>query len=78
MERRHQLTSRPSAQAASSSVELIAEGVATAVHDVSDGGLFVAIAEMALAADLGAEVGTLGERTTVASSGSVKTRGATL
>lgn len=36
--------------------ELIAEGWATAVHDVSDGGLAVALAEMALAGGIGAEV----------------------
>jgi phosphoribosylformylglycinamidine synthase len=35
---------------------LIAEGVATAVHDVSDGGLLVAIAEMAMASGIGAEL----------------------
>jgi phosphoribosylformylglycinamidine synthase len=34
--------------------ELIARGAATAVHDVSDGGLLVAVAEMALASNLGA------------------------
>jgi phosphoribosylformylglycinamidine synthase II len=34
---------------------LIAEGVVTAVHDVSDGGLLVALAEMALASGIGAE-----------------------
>jgi phosphoribosylformylglycinamidine synthase len=34
----------------------IAEGVATAVHDLSDGGLLVALAEMALAGDIGATV----------------------
>ncbi|WP_265570005.1 phosphoribosylformylglycinamidine synthase subunit PurL [Sphingomicrobium nitratireducens] len=33
---------------------LIAEGVATAVHDLSDGGLAIALAEMALASDMGA------------------------
>jgi len=33
---------------------LIADGVATAVHDVSDGGLAVALAEMAMAAGIGA------------------------
>ena len=37
---------------------LIAEGKATAVHDVSDGGLLVAIAEMALAGGIGAELTT--------------------
>jgi phosphoribosylformylglycinamidine synthase len=35
---------------------LIATGVATAVHDVSDGGILVAIAEMALATGVGAEL----------------------
>jgi phosphoribosylformylglycinamidine synthase len=35
---------------------LIGEGTATAVHDVSDGGLAVALAEMALAGGQGAEV----------------------
>ena len=33
---------------------LIEEGVATAIHDVSDGGLAVALAEMALAGNIGA------------------------
>jgi len=35
---------------------LIAEGMVSAVHDVSDGGLLVAIAEMAMAAGVGAEL----------------------
>jgi phosphoribosylformylglycinamidine synthase len=35
---------------------LIADGIATAVHDVSDGGLLVALAEMAMAGNLGAEL----------------------
>lgn len=35
---------------------LIAEGKVTAVHDVSDGGLAVALAEMALAGGIGAEI----------------------
>jgi phosphoribosylformylglycinamidine synthase len=35
---------------------LIAEGVATAVHDVSDGGLLIAIAEMAMMGGIGAEL----------------------
>jgi phosphoribosylformylglycinamidine synthase len=34
---------------------LIADGLVTAVHDVSDGGLAVAVAEMALASGIGAE-----------------------
>ncbi|MFC3097702.1 phosphoribosylformylglycinamidine synthase subunit PurL [Alteraurantiacibacter palmitatis] len=36
--------------------ELIAAGLVNAVHDVSDGGMAVALAEMALAGGLGAEV----------------------
>ncbi|WP_228243977.1 phosphoribosylformylglycinamidine synthase subunit PurL [Porphyrobacter sp. GA68] len=36
--------------------ELIADGLVNAVHDLSDGGLAVALAEMALAGDIGAEV----------------------
>jgi len=35
---------------------LIHDGVVTAVHDVSDGGLLVSIAEMALAGNIGAEL----------------------
>jgi phosphoribosylformylglycinamidine synthase len=35
---------------------LIAEGMATAVHDVSDGGVLVALAEMAMASGIGAEL----------------------
>jgi len=35
---------------------LIGEGTATAVHDVSDGGLLVALAEMAMASGLGARL----------------------
>jgi len=38
---------------------LIAEGKVTAVHDVSDGGLLVAITEMALASGIGAELGEI-------------------
>ncbi len=36
---------------------MIQSGIVNAVHDVSDGGLLVAIAEMALAGDTGAELG---------------------
>ncbi|APE28636.1 phosphoribosylformylglycinamidine synthase subunit PurL [Aurantiacibacter gangjinensis] len=36
--------------------ELIADGLVNAVHDVSDGGLAVALAEMAMAGGIGAEV----------------------
>ncbi|MBU6251845.1 MAG: phosphoribosylformylglycinamidine synthase subunit PurL, partial [Alphaproteobacteria bacterium] len=39
--------------------KLVLDGVATAVHDISDGGLLVAIAEMALAGRIGAEVDAL-------------------
>jgi phosphoribosylformylglycinamidine synthase subunit PurL len=39
---------------------LIEEGRITAVHDVSDGGIAVALAEMALAGDIGANVLTMG------------------
>jgi phosphoribosylformylglycinamidine synthase subunit PurL len=35
---------------------LIADGMATAVHDVSDGGLLVALAEMAMASGIGARL----------------------
>jgi phosphoribosylformylglycinamidine synthase len=35
---------------------LIGEGAVTAVHDASDGGLLVAIAEMAMASGIGAEL----------------------
>src|SRR5262249_9388965 len=35
---------------------LIEEGIATAVHDVSDGGLAVALAEMAMASGIGAKL----------------------
>jgi phosphoribosylformylglycinamidine synthase len=35
---------------------LIAEDAATAVHDISDGGLAVAVAEMALAGNIGADI----------------------
>ncbi len=38
--------------------KLIADGAITAVHDVSDGGALVAIAEMALAGNVGAELDT--------------------
>ena len=38
--------------------ELIAEGLVTAVHDVSDGGILVAVAEMALGGDIGARLQT--------------------
>lgn len=40
--------------------ELIADGLVNAVHDLSDGGLAVALAEMALAGNIGAEVDPAG------------------
>jgi phosphoribosylformylglycinamidine synthase subunit PurL len=40
---------------------LIASGDATAVHDVSDGGILVAVAEMALAGGIGAEIEPAGD-----------------
>lgn len=40
--------------------KLIRSGVATAVHDVSDGGLAVALAEMAMASGIGATVNQFG------------------
>jgi phosphoribosylformylglycinamidine synthase subunit PurL len=43
--------------------ELIHDRRVTAVHDVSDGGVAVALAEMALAGDIGAEVLTMGKAT---------------
>lgn len=46
---------------------LIADGKVSAVHDISDGGLLVAIAEMALASGKGAELST--ELTTAAAFG---------
>ena len=36
--------------------KLIADGAVTAVHDISDGGLLIAVAEMALAGDIGVEL----------------------
>ncbi len=36
--------------------QLIADGAVTAVHDISDGGLLVAVAEMALASGIGVEL----------------------
>ena len=36
--------------------ELIRDGIVTAVHDVSDGGLLVALAEMCIGGNLGAEI----------------------
>jgi phosphoribosylformylglycinamidine synthase len=38
---------------------LIADGIATAVHDLSDGGLAVGLAEMAMASGIGATVNQL-------------------
>jgi phosphoribosylformylglycinamidine synthase len=43
---------------------LIADGLVTAVHDVSDGGLLVAIAEMALAGNVGCSLEQIGDHFT--------------
>lgn len=43
---------------------LVAEGKVTAVHDVSDGGLLVAVAEMALAGGIGATLEDIGDQFT--------------
>ncbi len=43
--------------------KLIEDGRVDTVHDVSDGGLLVALAEMALAGNIGLEVGIAGETT---------------
>ena len=43
---------------------LVAEGKVTAVHDVSDGGLLVALAEMALAGNIGAALETITDAAT--------------
>ncbi|MGN6102225.1 MAG: AIR synthase-related protein, partial [Devosia sp.] len=40
---------------------LIRDGIATAVHDLSDGGLAVALAEMAIASGIGAKVNQLND-----------------
>src|SRR5690606_27935971 len=44
--------------------ELIAQGKVSAVHDVSDGGLLVALAEMALAGGIGCELEQIGDHFT--------------
>jgi len=44
--------------------QLVAEGKLTAVHDVSDGGLLVALAEMALAGGIGCTVEEIGDHFT--------------
>ncbi len=43
--------------------KLIEDGRTDTVHDVSDGGLLVALAEMAMAGNIGAEIGIAGETT---------------
>jgi len=45
---------------------LIQDGLVTAVHDVADGGLAVALAEMALAVNIGAEISEEADRTLTA------------
>ncbi|MDP3907131.1 phosphoribosylformylglycinamidine synthase subunit PurL [Novosphingobium sp.] len=44
--------------------QLIADGKVTAVHDVSDGGLLVALAEMALASGIGCKLEEIGDHFT--------------
>ncbi|MDB5723326.1 MAG: purL, partial [Novosphingobium sp.] len=44
--------------------KLIAEGKVSAVHDVSDGGLLVALAEMAMASGIGCELEQIGDHFT--------------
>jgi phosphoribosylformylglycinamidine synthase len=44
--------------------ELVAQGKVSAVHDVSDGGLLVALAEMALAGGVGCELEQIGDHFT--------------
>jgi phosphoribosylformylglycinamidine synthase len=44
--------------------QLIAEGKVSAVHDVSDGGLLVALAEMAMASGIGVELEQIGDHFT--------------
>ncbi|KUR71812.1 phosphoribosylformylglycinamidine synthase [Novosphingobium fuchskuhlense] len=44
--------------------KLIAEGKVSAVHDVSDGGLLVALAEMALASGIGCQIEEIGDHFT--------------
>ena len=57
--------------------ELIAAGLVSAVHDVSDGGLAVTLAEMALASGLGADVVRPRRLHARRSGGSARTRAAT-
>jgi phosphoribosylformylglycinamidine synthase len=45
--------------------KLIEDGRVDTVHDVSDGGLLVAVAEMALAGDIGVEIGIAGTAETI-------------
>ena len=44
--------------------QLIVQGKVTAVHDVSDGGLLVTLAEMALAGNIGADIEEIGDHMT--------------
>ena len=53
---------------------LIRDGLATAVHDVSDGGLLVALAEMAMASGIGAVLGSAAGRSRRMPSGSARIR----
>ena len=46
--------------------QLIRDGLATAVHDCSDGGLALALAEMAMASGIGANVNQLNDHSPIA------------
>ena len=56
---------------------LIADSLVTAVHDLSDGGLAVALAEMAIASGIGATVNQLNDHDPRCRSSSARTRAAT-
>ena len=53
---------------------LIRDGTATAAHDLSDGGLLVALAEMAMASGIGATLAAAPDDSSRTPSGSVRTR----
>ena len=70
--RRRRSTLRPSAAMANSSLPSIRAGRVSAVHDLSDGGLAVALAEMAMAGGIGASVEAQGASTTRSSSARIR------
>ncbi len=57
--------------------DLIRDGLVTAAHDISDGGLLVALAEMAMASGIGAVLDGAGGRCRRTPSGSARIRPAT-